>query len=107
MEYLPSVTTNAYGREWLASRLTSTITRLLTGILDQKVEVQFIVEEGANKEEIEDSYEDENSAPVENPAVLSLQAEYQSIYDEFVQPHRVMGDCLGTFSNTFRCWAWI
>ena len=83
-------TTNAYGREWLASRLTSTITRLLTGILNQKVEVQFIIVEGANEDEIEDTHEDENSAPVENPAVLSLQAEYQSIYDEIVQPHRVI-----------------
>ena len=83
-------TPNAYGREWLASRLTSTITRLLTGILNQKVEVQFIVVEEAIEDEIEDTYEDENSAPVENPAVLSLQAEYQSIYDEIVQPHRVI-----------------
>jgi len=83
-------TTNVHGREWLASRLTSTITRLLTGILNQKVEVQFIVVEESNEDEIEDTYEDENSAPVESPAVISLQAEYQSIYDEIVQPHRVI-----------------
>ncbi len=36
---------NAYGRDWLASRLTSTVNRLLTGILDQPVEVQFTVME--------------------------------------------------------------
>jgi len=30
-------THNAYGREWMASRLTSTLTRLMTGILYQQV----------------------------------------------------------------------
>jgi chromosomal replication initiator protein len=36
-------TPNSYGREWLASRLTSTVTRLLTGIMNQHVEIQFVV----------------------------------------------------------------
>jgi len=83
-------TPNEYSREWLASRLTSTITRLLTGILNQQVEVQFVVAEGAIDDEIEEPGEDENSAAVEGLAVLSLQAEYQSIYDEIVQPHKVI-----------------
>lgn len=74
-------TPNAYGREWLASRLTSTVTRMLTGILNQQVEVQFIVTEEVIEDEIDDSLEDENSIPDEGPTVLSLQAEYQSIYD--------------------------
>jgi chromosomal replication initiation ATPase DnaA len=38
-------TPNAYGREWLASRLTSTVTRLMTGILNQQLVVEFIVTE--------------------------------------------------------------
>ena len=38
-------TPNAFGRDWLASRLSSTVNRLLTGILDQPVEVQFTVME--------------------------------------------------------------
>jgi len=83
-------TPNEYSREWLASRLTSTITRLLTGILNQKVEVQFIVAEEAIEDEIDDPHEDDNTAIVDNPAVISLQAEYQSIYDEIVQPHQVI-----------------
>ncbi len=83
-------TTNVHGREWLASRLTSIFTRLLTGILNQKVEVQFIVVEEAIEDEIEEPREDEDSATVDGPAVLSLQAEYQSIYDVIVQPHRVI-----------------
>ena len=79
-------TPNAYGREWLASRLTSTVTRMLTGILNQHVEVQFVVTEEILENEADDLIDDENSVPDERPAVLSLQAEYQSIYDEIVQP---------------------
>jgi chromosomal replication initiator protein len=34
---------NAYARDWLESRLSSTITRLLTGIMNRTVEVRFTV----------------------------------------------------------------
>ncbi|MDO9088345.1 MAG: chromosomal replication initiator protein DnaA [Anaerolineaceae bacterium] len=34
---------NAYARDWLESRLSSTITRHLTGIMNEKVDVKFIV----------------------------------------------------------------
>ncbi len=34
---------NAYARDWLESRLSSTITRLLTGIMNRTVEVRFVV----------------------------------------------------------------
>lgn len=36
---------NAYDCEWLTSRLTSTVSRLLAGILAQPISVQFIVHE--------------------------------------------------------------
>ena len=36
-------TYNNYGRDWLESRLTTTIQRLLQGILNQPVTVRFIV----------------------------------------------------------------
>ena len=83
-------TPSAYGREWLASRLTSTMTRLMTGILNQQVKVQFIVTEETYEIEEDDPPEDKNSVPDKRPAVLSLQAEYQSIYDEIVQPDQVI-----------------
>jgi hypothetical protein len=83
-------TSNEYGREWLSSRITSTVTRQLTGILDQQVEVQFVIVEEAIEEEIDDSLEEDSSLPTGGPDVLSLQAEYQSIYDEIVQPHQVI-----------------
>ena len=34
---------NAYARDWLQSRLSSTVTRLLTGIMNRTVEVRFVV----------------------------------------------------------------
>jgi chromosomal replication initiator protein len=34
---------NAFARDWLDSRLTSTITRLLVGLLDRSIEVRFVV----------------------------------------------------------------
>ena len=83
-------TPSAYGREWLASRLTSTVTRLLTGILNQQVEIQFVVAEEVIEIEEDEPLEEENSVPDKRSTVLSLQAEYQSIYDEIVQPDHVI-----------------
>ncbi|MBN2146726.1 MAG: chromosomal replication initiator protein DnaA [Anaerolineales bacterium] len=37
---------NAYARDWLDNRLSSTVTRLLTGIMNRTVEVRFIVWQG-------------------------------------------------------------
>lgn len=34
---------NAYARDWLESRLSSTITRHLTGLMNEKIEVNFVV----------------------------------------------------------------
>ncbi len=34
---------NAYARDWLESRLTSTVTRLLVGMMDRSLEVRFVV----------------------------------------------------------------
>jgi hypothetical protein len=84
-------TPNSYGRDWLASRVTSTATRLLTGILDQPVEVQFTVIEviSESPEEV-NLFNEEALVPEQNPKVLSLQAEYQSIYDEIVHPDQVI-----------------
>jgi chromosomal replication initiation ATPase DnaA len=80
---------NDYAREWL----TSTVVRLLTGILNQNVDVVFIVySEYFVEEEIENGGENKESIgfSLDNPDELSLQAEFKSIYDEIVQPDRVI-----------------
>jgi hypothetical protein len=83
-------TPNAYGREWLVSRLTSTVTRLMTGILNQQLVVEFIVTEEILENEEDGFLEEEIPVPDKHPTVLSIQAEYQSIYDEIVQPDQVI-----------------
>ena len=42
---------NAYARDWLESRLASTATRLLMGIMNRSVDVQFIVTNGQPSDE--------------------------------------------------------
>ena len=83
-------TPNAYGREWLESRLTSTLTRLLTGILNQHLTVEFTVIEETLDADEDDFIENDGAVSDNRPTVLSLQAEYQSIYDEIVKPEQVI-----------------
>ncbi len=83
-------TPNAYGREWLASRLTSTLTRLMTGILNQQLEINFVVSENYSESEEDGYLEAEDPVSDKRPSILSIQAEYQSIYDEIVQPDQVI-----------------
>jgi chromosomal replication initiator protein len=40
---------NAYARDWLQNRLLSTVTRLLTGIMNRTVEVRFVVWQNPSK----------------------------------------------------------
>jgi chromosomal replication initiator protein len=72
---------NAYARDWLQSRLSSTVTRLLTGIMNRTVQVSFIVWQNGSKpvEEPEPLNVDEPSSPALNP---SINARYS--FDNFV-----------------------
>ena len=62
---------NAYARDWLESRLSSTVTRLLMGIMNRSVEVAFVVRSNENSAEVQaapasagsDTLTDENPAP--------------------------------------------
>ncbi len=51
---------NAYARDWLESRLSSTISRLLVGVLNSSVSVNFVVAQGEEGEGVET----ETSAPL-------------------------------------------
>jgi len=42
---------NAYARDWLQSRLSSTIKRMLTGIMNRMVDIRFIVWQSSNGKE--------------------------------------------------------
>jgi len=73
---------NAYARDWLESRLTSTVSRLLAGILNQPVQVRFVVLESELGEELESQEESETDEDLEVEPVQWLD------YDRIVQPHR-------------------
>jgi chromosomal replication initiator protein len=57
---------NAYARDWVENRLTSTISRNLTGIMNQNVDLQFIV---AQQEEHRNGYHEEEPEPVLAPEI--------------------------------------
>jgi len=61
---------NAYARDWLENRLLSTVSRLLAGILEQVVEVRFVVASETDLAEVETaSAETERAAALEPAAV--------------------------------------
>lgn len=57
---------NAYARDWLESRLSSTITRLLMGMMNRSVDVVFIVHGNEKHEEnqVPNTNKDEDNFPV-------------------------------------------
>lgn len=78
---LTITTRNAYARDWLESRLASTVQRLLVGILNQSVSVQFVVRDSPNEElEPDDKEDDEQDVAIEPVQWLD--------YDKIVQPHK-------------------
>ena len=72
---------NVYARDWLESRLTSTVQRLLIGILNQSVSVQFVVG-NTPQEEVETEVEESDEPELNIEPVQWLD------YDRIVQPHK-------------------
>ena len=76
---------NEYAREWLESRLTSTVTRLLMGILNQDIEVTFVVDASAktSEDQVDSGSETESET-------AKVQIVHRLGYDEVVLPERVV-----------------
>jgi hypothetical protein len=88
---------NAYARDWLENRLTSTVSRLLAGMLNQGVEVQFVVASTPCEPESEDS-ESEADEPDSDEA--ETEVVNRLLYDEIVYPARIVA-IPGYFSRLF------
>ena len=71
---------NAHARDWLDSRLKSTVQRLLVGILNQSIQVEFLV--GDVKEDDIEQVEEEDEPEVTIEPVGWLD------YDKIVQPQK-------------------
>lgn len=79
---------NAYARDWLESRLSSTVTRLLTGIMNRQVSVEFVVEHAANAETAEQSTSDLSSVAEESqpaaPRVRNASLNPRYTFENFI-----------------------
>ena len=75
---------NAYARDWLESRLSSTVSRLLVGIMNRVVNVDFVVSQTETAAIAKDTPldEDESESLAIQPANSSLNPRYT--FDNFV-----------------------
>lgn len=81
---------NAYGRDWLTDRLTTTLQRFLTGVLNREAKVSFVIceqevdgeEDLVQEENLDQEYDEEN--PIE------LDIHYSSIRNILLEPGRVV-----------------
>src|SRR5512134_78313 len=94
---------NAYAREWLESRLASTVSRLLVGIMNASVAVEFVVV-GDENSSIDISDDEPAEAPetrsVEEKESQELTAlDYDSVYEQIVKPR-----CAAYILGYFRRW---
>jgi hypothetical protein len=80
---------NEYARQWLVGRLSSTVTRLLTGLMNQSVDIHFIVVEPDMSEE-EGADTDQKAPQTEEEKNLKIKLVHASLRDEFVHPNRVI-----------------
>ncbi|WKZ35050.1 MAG: DnaA N-terminal domain-containing protein [Anaerolineales bacterium] len=76
-------TRNAYARDWLESRLTSTVQRLLVGILNRSVSVKFVVGDESQAEAEMETEAEETDEPE-----LNIEPVQWLDYDRIVQPHK-------------------
>ena len=79
-----------YARDWLESRLESTVSRLLVGILDMgNIHVRFIVA-GDELEDEQDERSTKTEIEPEEKTVEVTLADYDSVYELVVRPNRAV-----------------
>jgi hypothetical protein len=86
---------NAYACDWLESRLTSTINRMLVGILNANAHVNFVVAQNDEDDSVEVETEASSSPQSEDQShaddALSISpADYDSAYEQIVRPDRAI-----------------
>ena len=75
---------NKYGRDWLTDRLTSTLERFLSGVMNRETKVRFDVCD----QEVDD--EDDLDFPEIDANPVGLEILYSSIRDNLIEPGRVV-----------------
>lgn len=84
---------NAYARDWLTSRMSSTVVRMLSEIIGDQAEVVFVTTDGDENIDVDsqDLSETESvkAEDVEKVVPISLEG-YDSAYEQIVQPDRAV-----------------
>ena len=73
---------NAYARDWMESRMTAIIQKILKGMLDHPVSVRFVASENPLDEEESDE------TPADEESELDIEPVQWLDYDRIVQPHK-------------------
>jgi chromosomal replication initiator protein len=82
-------TYNAYGRDWLDSRLKTTVQRLLQGILGRPIAVQFIVLDEVDDQDNDEEEEEQNDHEGEKEE-FHLQVLHETVRGVLIEPERVV-----------------
>ena len=81
---------NAYGREWLENRLTTTLQRFLMGVMNREVKVRFVVSD----QEVDDgddlTREDDPDQKDSEDNPIALDIHFSSIRNYLIEPSRVV-----------------
>ena len=88
---------NAYARDWLESRLTSTVTRLLMGIMNREVSISFVVDECHDADDDvqdddrgDDEHKGDDAADETQDELAQVEVLHKLRYEEIVLPERVV-----------------
>ena len=82
---------NAYARDWLESRLVSTVNRMLIGILNENVHVDFVVAQDDISVEVETDDGTQNEEQIHDDDALDISpVDYDSAYEQIVRPDRAV-----------------
>jgi hypothetical protein len=80
---------NAYARDWLESRLASTVSRLLIGIMNRTTTVDFVVNQLEPEDgDLDDN--DESDVSEQGRGLQQVDAAASTRYEEEVKPHRIV-----------------
>ena len=85
---------NAYARDWLESRLVSTVNRMLIGILNANVRVNFVVaqdHEDSVEVETDTNSNSQDEEQLHGDATMDISpAAFESAYEQIVRPDRAV-----------------
>jgi len=82
---------NAYARDWLDSRLKSTITKLLTGTLNRPIDIDFVVNNSPKKSSPHQPASDLDESSLESPAIVNQAPPKVSINTRYTFTNFVVG----------------